>query len=57
MARPKVPHCKECMHLYGEKWSYWKCLKIKRFMTGQEVRTSPLWCPLRSVPRVRIIEG
>ena len=47
MARPKVPHCKECARLHGEKWSYWKCLALGRFITGQEVRTSPKWCPLR----------
>lgn len=54
MARPTVPHCKECKHLEdgrvrGNMYGFWICgfgMK-RRFMSGQEVRTCPKWCPLR----------
>lgn len=57
MARPKVPHCKECSSLTGfptgfwgfSRYGSWSCLaEDKRSISGQEVRTSPVWCPLRS---------
>lgn len=47
MARPVVPHCKDCSSCHGYKFSYWRCLKTGKFIDGQEIRTSPLWCPLR----------
>lgn len=57
MARPTVPHCKDCKYLSDRRNMYgyrfyiragWKCLEAKRTITGQEVRTSPVWCPLRA---------
>lgn len=54
MARPTVPHCKECKHLMdgrprGNEYGVWICGygMRRRFMSGQEVRTCPRWCPLR----------
>lgn len=53
MARPKVPHCKECRYLTGwpkswlDKQGAWKCTRCERCIDGQEVRTSPKWCPFR----------
>lgn len=60
MARPTVPHCKDCPHIYELQhsfpWAYgyfrcqrssWKCLKVDQWVNGQEVRTSPKWCPRR----------
>lgn len=60
MGRPKVPHCKECSQLRGYPTGYfgdslygcWSCLALgKRPISGQEVRTSPLWCPLRQLQK------
>lgn len=56
MARPKVPHCKNCPHLngYSITWNvlvadrvHHICEKTEKSITGQEVRTSPTWCPRR----------
>ena len=57
MSRPKVPHCKTCPHLdsYSLTWNvmvsdrlrHFCRLKDDRHITGQEVRTSPFWCPRR----------
>lgn len=59
MSRPKVPHCKECNNLEdkNQKYSYysalrkqygcWYCTEQKRYIDGQEVRTSPKWCNKR----------
>ena len=55
MARPTVPHCYDCKHLSSYCYTQYctvprhnhKCLLIDRYMSGQEVRTSPTWCPLR----------
>lgn len=56
MARPKVPHCKNCNHLEDHNatfgWSRntygcWYCNFHKRYINGQEVRTSPTWCKKR----------
>lgn len=60
MGRPTVPHCKECTHIQEFNchvfWAYgflhssrssWKCNLCDRWVTGQEVRTSPKWCPRR----------
>ena len=62
MARPKVPHCKECPHLkdYRRDWGpcwrnvygSWRCGYVDKHITGQEVRTSPVWCPLRYGRRI-----
>lgn len=66
MARPKVPHCKECSFLTGhpkgwsDKYGSWRCTRCDRWINGQEVRTSPSWCPLRrprAVPLVDILCG
>ncbi len=55
MPRPKVPHCKKCIHLknYNSfKMHYvqgaWMCMLKKEHINGQEIRTSPKWCPLRN---------
>ena len=56
MARPTVPHCKECKFLwddrsYRSKYGSWFCrypsLQQYSGISSQEVRTCPLWCPLR----------
>lgn len=56
MARPKVPHCIECNHLedhnenFGflrNKYGCWYCNFHKKYISGQEVRTCPIWCHLR----------
>lgn len=53
MARPKVPHCKECNFLRGfpvrpwESQGSWYCRKMQKPVDGQSVRTSPRWCPFR----------
>ena len=58
MARPKVPHCKECKHLenhnanqgwFRNAYGSWYCNHHKKHISGQEVRTSPLWCELRNM--------
>lgn len=56
MARPTVPHCKECKYLsdqrsYRSSYGSWYCnfpnlLRYAR-ISSQEVRTCPRWCPLR----------
>ena len=59
MARPTVPHCKECKHLEDKNENYWPtalrnaygcwfCKKVNKYINGQEIRTSPGWCPLRA---------
>lgn len=57
MARPKVPHCKDCPYLedrrrdWGLAWrnayGLWYCRERCLYISGQEVRTSPRWCPNR----------
>lgn len=59
MSRPKVPHCKECNKLQDKNANYynygafkheygcWYCTEKNRYITGQEVRTSPKWCTKR----------
>lgn len=47
MARPKVPHCKDCPHCHGTRNVYWRCNETGKLISGQEIRTSPLWCPFR----------
>ena len=56
MARPTVPHCKDCKYLRDERrwqrsYARWFCLypNLRRYsrITSQEVRTCPSWCPLR----------
>ena len=57
MARPKVPHCKECPHVseFRPSLNYfiqsdranWHCMWMQRSISGQEIRTSPAWCPRR----------
>ena len=56
MPRPTVPHCKDCKYLrslapygvrVGVRCSH-RCTLKNESVTGQEVRTSPLWCPLRA---------
>lgn len=56
MSRPTVPHCKECRYwdsfVYTDRRvtpsrSVSRCKMNLRYMTGQDVRTSPIWCPLR----------
>lgn len=62
MARPKVPHCKECKHLEDKNEHYypsilknaygcWFCKSQDKYINGQEIRTSPTWCPLRALGR------
>ena len=57
MARPTVPHCKDCKFLEDRRSFYswrryerseWRCAEIRKDISGQEVRTSPSWCPLRA---------
>ena len=59
MARPTVPHCKDCRFLMdfsygGSLHKCWYCINVdgvillnRRRISGQEVRTCPRWCPLR----------
>lgn len=57
MARPEVPHCKACRYLQGYPWErglayeykqgVWRCSKVQKHVGGQEIRTSPKWCPKR----------
>lgn len=62
MARPKVPHCRDCRYLFDvnaigsfrNSYGSWHCNHpdvleglFGRAVNGQEVRTSPLWCPFR----------
>lgn len=56
MPRPTVPHCKECKHLadnrsWGSSYARWYCnypgLNRYSHVSSQEVRTCPVWCPLR----------
>lgn len=56
MPRPTVPHCKDCKYHrstgpYGVRvrvrFSH-RCTLSGRSISGQEVRTSPSWCSLRS---------
>lgn len=56
MARPSVPHCKDCKYLGdyrspGSLYGFWFCrspnLQSSKNISSQEVRTCPLWCPLR----------
>lgn len=58
MARPKVPKCKECNYLTdlrhpSDAKGCYKCTingkhyNDMKYINGQEVRTSPKWCPLR----------
>lgn len=58
MARPTVPHCKDCKYLHdgrhwGSSYARWFChypgLMRYSNITAQEVRTCPGWCPLRVV--------
>ena len=62
MPRPKVPHCKECRNLEDKNDHYyplecrnaygcWFCKKKNKYINGQEIRTSPIWCPLRAYGR------
>ena len=49
MARPTVPHCKDCPWLRDKRCRFdvrgiWFCARSERFINGQEVRTSPVWC-------------
>jgi len=55
MPRPKVRHCKDCPHLkiYGgllpivsQVHHTYMCDRNGEYINGQEVRTSPHWCPL-----------
>lgn len=55
MGRPKVKHCRECIYLDSYEYtdtrvrpsrSSHRCKLADRHITGQEVRTSPRWCPL-----------
>ena len=59
MARPTVPHCKECRYLEDKNEYYypsilksaygcWFCNKVQKYINGQEIRTSPNWCPIRA---------
>lgn len=57
MARPKVPHCRECYYLdewvYTDGWvdpprASYRCKYVDKWITGQEVRTCPAWCPYRN---------
>lgn len=56
MARPTVPHCKDCKYLsdhrsWYSKYARWHCdyPELRRYshISSQEVRTCPEWCPLR----------
>lgn len=58
MTRPKTPHCKDCIHCMDEcltwritvraRYSHY-CLRNgkSKYISGQEYRNSPLWCPRR----------
>ncbi len=55
MPRPKVPHCKSCNYSrdlnqcnFYYKQKYWICKLNNKYINGQEIRTSPKWCPLRN---------
>lgn len=57
MSRPTVPHCKECSshRKVGDYLGFTNrvrfghyCELQKRWITGQEVRTCPSWCPKRA---------
>ena len=56
MARPAVPHCKSCdaLRKYLYTWRIdvrpryqYSCVLKNLDINGQEIRTSPLWCPFR----------
>lgn len=58
MARPTVPHCVDCkfycdVRSHRDCYASHRCFYFgsdymaRRLISGQEIRTSPLWCPLR----------
>ena len=58
MARPTVPHCTDCKHYrdlrhYRDRKGLHVCFyygsnyERRKIISGQEIRTCPLWCPLR----------
>ena len=62
MARPKVPHCKDCpsvseyrpwvnIFMQSDRAS-WRCKLMQRSISGQEIRTSPVWCPRRQDAKI-----
>lgn len=53
MARPKCRKCKECKHLKDfrkreDKRGIYTCRYTdeNKWINGQEIRTSPFWCPI-----------
>lgn len=58
MARPKVPHCKDCIHHMEEPLTWRVTVKARyshyclyngkpKLLSGQDYRSSPSWCHKR----------